>query len=79
MKAAFLLSGPVRGTTATILQDVIQASSFQYCVVVTSAHTSVHTYARYGGREVDDAQLTSELEQNVLTWMGNMVSLGLVL
>lgn len=72
VKAAFLLSSPVRGTTATILKDVIQASRFQYCVVVTSAHPSVHTYARYGGRDVDDAVLTTELEQNVLTWMGNM-------
>lgn len=72
VKAAFLLSGPVRGTTATILQDVIQASCFQYCVVVTSAHPSVHTYARYGGREVEDSALTSELEHNILTWMGNM-------
>lgn len=72
VKAAFLLSGPVRGTTATILQDVIKASKFQYCIVITSAHPSVHTYARYGGRDVDDAALTTELEQNVLTWMGNM-------
>ncbi|MPC26511.1 Sec1 family domain-containing protein 2 [Portunus trituberculatus] len=72
VKAAFLLSGPVRGTTATVLKDVIQASSFHYCVVVSSAHPSVHTYARYGGRDVDDGVLTTELEQNVLTWMGNM-------
>lgn len=72
VKAAFLLSSPVRGTTATILKDVIQASSFQYCIIITSAHPSVHTYARYGGRDVDDAVLTTELEQSVLTWMGNM-------
>ncbi|KAG0727468.1 Sec1 family domain-containing protein 2 [Chionoecetes opilio] len=72
VKATFLLSGPVRGTTATTLQHIIQASRFQYCVVITAAHPSVHSYARYGGREVDDAALIAELEQSVLTWMGNM-------
>ncbi|XP_042214402.1 sec1 family domain-containing protein 2-like isoform X2 [Homarus americanus] len=72
MKAAFMVSTAIRDTTATILQDIIKASSFQYCIVITCAHPNVHAYARYGGREVDEAVLMNELEQDVLAWMGNM-------
>lgn len=71
VKAVFMVSSAVRDTTVTILQDIIQASSFQYCIIITSAHPNVHTYASYGGREADESVFMSDLEEDVLTWMGN--------
>lgn len=67
------MSEAVWGTTATILKDIVTASRFQYCVVISCAHPSVLSYARYGGREADEGTLMAELERDVLTWMGNMV------
>ena len=55
------------------MQDIVKASKFQYCIVITAAHPSVFAYARHPGREVDPALVVSQLEQDVLTWMGNMV------
>ncbi|CAL4128006.1 unnamed protein product, partial [Meganyctiphanes norvegica] len=72
MKAVFMLSSALRGTVQDTLQLIIQASSFQYVSVITSAHTHVHGYARFGGREVDEPQMMQALEQDILTWMGNM-------
>ncbi|KAK3869204.1 hypothetical protein Pcinc_025488 [Petrolisthes cinctipes] len=71
-KAVFLMSESVLGITATILRDIVQASRFQYCVVISCAHPCVLSYARYGGREADENTLLAELERDVLTWMGNM-------
>lgn len=72
MKAVFLLSSAIRGTIQDTLQHIIQGSSFQYVSVITSAHTHVHAYARFGKREVDDPQMMQSMEQDILTWMGNM-------
>ncbi|XP_068243178.1 sec1 family domain-containing protein 2-like isoform X2 [Palaemon carinicauda] len=72
IKAVFMISNAIRDVTATTLKDIIEASKFQYCVVITSANPSVHAYARYGGRETDENMLMSQLEQDVLRWMGNM-------
>ncbi|XP_045623964.2 sec1 family domain-containing protein 2 isoform X2 [Procambarus clarkii] len=72
VKAVFMVSTALRDTTLTVLQDIIKASSFQYSIITTSAHPNVHAYARYGGREVDENLLMSNLEQDVLAWMGNM-------
>ncbi|KAK4307709.1 hypothetical protein Pmani_020555 [Petrolisthes manimaculis] len=71
-KGVFIVSESVLGTTATILHDIVQASRFQYCVVISCAHPSVLSYARYGGRDADENTLLAELERDVLTWMGNM-------
>ncbi|XP_069954585.1 sec1 family domain-containing protein 2-like isoform X2 [Cherax quadricarinatus] len=72
IKAVFMVSTALRDTTTIVLQDIIKASRFQYCIIITCAHPSVHAYARYGGREVDESLLMSELEQDILSWMGNM-------
>nr|XP_053636407.1 sec1 family domain-containing protein 2-like [Cherax quadricarinatus] len=74
IKAVFMVSTALRDTTTIVLQDIIKASRFQYCIIITCAHPSVHAYARYGGREVDESLLMSELEQDILSWMGNMTA-----
>jgi hypothetical protein len=65
----------VFGTTKVILQDIIQNSSFKYCVLITSAHARVHQFAKYGGHPegIDVMSVFHNLEEEMLQWMGNMV------
>lgn len=73
-KAVFILCSPVYGTTKVILQDIIQNSSFEYCVLITSAHARVHQFAKYGAHRegVDVMSAFHNLEEVMLEWMGNM-------
>ena len=62
------------GETQLILQDIIENSEFEYCVVITSASAYTHTHAQYGGpREGGDVTAFHHLEDQILEWMGNMV------
>ncbi|PNF41887.1 Sec1 family domain-containing protein 2 [Cryptotermes secundus] len=72
-KAVFILSSPVFGTTKVILQDIIQNSSFDYCVLITSANARVHHFAKYGGHQegIHDMFIFHALEEEMLEWMGN--------
>ena len=74
-KAVFILFSPVYGTTKVILQDIIQNSSFEYCVLITTAHARVHQFAKYGAHRegVDVMSAFNSLEEQMLEWMGNMV------
>jgi uncharacterized membrane protein len=69
------LCSPVFGTTKVILQDLIQNSSFEYCVLITSAHARVHQFAKYGGHQegIDDMSVFHNLEDEMREWMGNVV------
>nr|CAD7445037.1 unnamed protein product [Timema bartmani] len=73
-KAVFITCGPIHTTTRTILRDIIQASSFEYCVLITAAHPSVHQLAKYGTRREtsNDMAAFHGLEEDMLQWMGNM-------
>lgn len=74
-KAVFILSSPVFGTTKIILQDIIQNSSFDYCVLVTSANARVHQFAKYGSHQegIHVMSIFRTLEEEMLEWMGNKV------
>jgi hypothetical protein len=74
-KAVFILCSPVFGTTKAILQDIIQNSSFEYCVLITSAHARVYQFAKYGRHQegTDDMHFFRNLKGEMLEWMGNMV------
>jgi hypothetical protein len=74
-KAVFILCSPVYGTTKVILRAIIQSSSFEYCVLITSAHARVHQFARYGVHQegIDVMSAFYNLEEEMLEWMGNMV------
>lgn len=73
-KAVFILCSPVYGTTKIILQDLIRNSSFEYCILITSAHARVHMFAKYGGHRegIEEMSLFHSLEEEMLEWMGNM-------
>jgi len=73
-KAVFILCSPVYGTTKVILQDIIQNSSFEYCVLITTAHARVHQFAKYGGHQegLNVMSAFNNLEEQMLEWMGNM-------
>ncbi|XP_076043929.1 sec1 family domain-containing protein 2-like isoform X2 [Oratosquilla oratoria] len=71
-KGVFLISSAIHNTKKDILRDIIQSSCFQYCVVISAAHPNVHSYARFGGRETDETMIMNQLEQDILTWMGNL-------
>ena len=74
-KAVFILCSPVHGTTKMILQDLIRNNSFEYCVLITSAHARVHMFAKYGGHRegIEGMSLFHSVEEEMLEWMGNMV------
>lgn len=63
------------GTTKVILQDIIQNSSFEYCVLITLANARVHQFAKYGGHQegIDVMSIFRTLEEEMLEWMGNTV------
>ncbi|KAK2189953.1 hypothetical protein NP493_92g01011 [Ridgeia piscesae] len=70
-KAVFLVSGALMGTSELILRDIIQASSFQYVIVICTLLPGMQTLLRYGG--VDNERMAFEqLEDLMLQWMGNM-------
>lgn len=71
-KAVFLVSGPLMGTSELILRDIIQASSFQYVIVICTLLPAVQTLLRCGSV---DNEMTAfhQLEDRLLQWMGNMV------
>ncbi|XP_069689457.1 sec1 family domain-containing protein 2-like isoform X1 [Periplaneta americana] len=73
-KAVFIVCSPIHGTTKVILKDLIQNSSFEYCVLITSAHPRVHHFAKYGGHRegIEDMSIFHHLEEEMLEWMGNM-------
>ena len=61
--------------TRNILHDIIQASQFQYVVVITTASAGLHNFSRTGSSE-DDRVFFEQVEERLLEWMGNMVSMG---
>ena len=64
-----------RGTNLKVLETLIRGTSLEYCVLITSAHVSVHHFLQWGGgKEGQDMEAFDKLEEDVLTWMGNMVS-----
>lgn len=70
-KGVFIISSLLEGVTREILQDIIQGSSFQYVVVITSQSPAVHVFGRTGTIE-DDTDFFSQVEERLQEWMGNM-------
>ncbi|XP_066993469.2 sec1 family domain-containing protein 2 isoform X2 [Anabrus simplex] len=73
-KAVFITSSPKLNTSRVILRDLIKSSYFEYCVLMTAVHPSVHHLAKYGTyREGEtDMSVFHSLETDMLQWMGNM-------
>ncbi|XP_064616933.1 sec1 family domain-containing protein 2-like [Liolophura sinensis] len=71
-KGIFIVSSLLFDETADVIKDIIQASSFQYVIVVTSVSPQVHLYAKTGALEGVDSAVFEQLEDKLLEWMGNM-------
>ena len=55
-----------------ILRDILQASSFQYVIVISSLSPAMHTIVNYGLGE-EESRTFVDVEELILEWMGNMV------
>ncbi|XP_057371018.1 sec1 family domain-containing protein 2-like isoform X1 [Daphnia carinata] len=71
-KGVFISSTAWHGTNYTILETLIQNSNLEYCVIITSAHLSVHHLFLWGSREGNESEVLQKIEEDVLEWMGNL-------
>lgn len=76
-KGVFIVSSILHDVTAAVIRDVIQASSFQYVVVITAVSPQVHVFSKMGNHSPDlmgslGLDLFQQFEENLLEWMGNM-------
>ena len=51
-KAVFITTSAFKGTYLSILKSLVQGSHLDYCVLITSAHVSVHHFLQYGGSKM---------------------------
>ncbi|XP_041370834.1 sec1 family domain-containing protein 2-like [Gigantopelta aegis] len=71
-KGVFLVSSLLCDVTAQVIKDIVQQSSFQYVVVLTSVNQAVHLFEKTGSAEGEDKSLFEKFEDRLLEWMGNM-------
>ena len=71
----FISSTPLHGTTYNVLEGLVRNSNLDYCIIITSAHSSVHHLLHWGAsREGQHEQEAfQQIEEDVLEWMGNKV------
>jgi len=69
-KAVFVVSTPLEGITAKVIEDIITQSQFQYVVVMTSVSPLLHNGVDQSGME--EERVFEDFEDKVLEWMGNM-------
>ena len=75
-KAVFVVNGPVFGARYEILKSLVARSKLEYCIIITTANSAVHDTLR-GSKENNDYESFHTIEEDVLKWMGNMVSIKL--
>ncbi|WAR31681.1 SCFD2-like protein [Mya arenaria] len=70
-KAVFIVSGLLEGDNREIICDILQASNFQYVVVVVCQGSASHAFSMDGHTD-EDPEFFNQVEERVLEWMGNM-------
>ena len=70
-KAVFIVSTILQGKTISVLQDIITASKFDYCVVFTTVDIESHCVA-FGVDIHSGNVIFEQCEEKVCGWMGNM-------
>lgn len=71
-KGVFVICGPLINGKREILREIIEASHFEYCQVISSAFPCTINWAKFGHRnEADNWKAKEELEKECLLWMGN--------
>ena len=61
--------------TAEIIKDILESSSFQYVIVITSVCSAVHLWKKTGSLDGDDKDVFFQFEEKLMEWMGSMVRL----
>ena len=73
-KAVFIVASAFQGTNLSVLKSLISKAHLSYCVLITSAHVSVHHHLKWGGtKDGHDIEAFQKLEEEILQWMGNLV------
>ena len=73
-KAVFIANGPFHGTSYEVLKSLVKRSNLEYCVIITTVNSAVHDILR-GSKDNNDYESFHIIEEDVLNWMGNMVSI----
>jgi len=73
-KAVFILSSPVIGKVLNTLKSILESSSLEYVVVISTCHPTVHTWSQHPVKDwnTEDRTGFDQLEEQVLMWMGNV-------
>ncbi|XP_077986469.1 sec1 family domain-containing protein 2-like [Glandiceps talaboti] len=73
MKGVFIVSTPLIGQTANTIRDIITASHFQYCIVITATTPEVHYFTRKENHDPNyENKIFENFEEHMLHWMGNV-------
>ena len=70
-KAVFIVSSLLHEKTSVIIQDIITASKFDYCVVVTTLNSECHKIA-FGIENQSNTVIFEQFEEKICEWMGSM-------
>ncbi|XP_072176928.1 sec1 family domain-containing protein 2-like [Diadema setosum] len=72
-KGVFIISGQICSTKQEILEDIIKASHFQHCTLITSLPESLHQHLTEdgvsGAGEGNDFSLFCDIESRMRGWM----------
>lgn len=60
--------------TREIIQDIIQASHFQYVIIITAVTPRMHLFKKSGSYDGDTHSIFDAFEEDLLEWMENMVN-----
>ena len=73
-KAVFVISEPLtrQSTQTRTLKQIVEASKFQYVIVISTLSPAMHTLIDFGAAE-EEMRGFYALEEHLLEWMGNMV------
>ena len=73
-KAVFLVSGVLDDTAQHMLKDIITASQLQYVIVLSTVPPGVQPRRHGSVSDAHDRSAFDDLEDMLLEWMGNHVS-----
>ncbi|ELU00077.1 hypothetical protein CAPTEDRAFT_126088 [Capitella teleta] len=75
-RAMFIVSGGLVDTTRVILQNIIEASSFEQILLVTSLNPAMHTVVEYGPGESDEGKAFNFYRQLISEWSEDRASVN---
>nr|XP_039253421.1 sec1 family domain-containing protein 2-like [Styela clava] len=70
-KAVFIISSPLTGKTTYTIENILSASSFNNCLVITTLEPKLHQYASGEENLKEDERTFEDLEHELQKWMGD--------